>query len=346
MNIALIDGIGGNYNGDSFNTQTKIGGTEITIINVAELLANQTEHKVCVFQKYCSGKQTVNKVDFANLNYLEAFSPDVLVGIRPRRLIVKLAKRFKHVPCFYWMHDIPSHRLWKYKRKFRNSGCEIIAISEFQTQLIRNAWRGQFWQQFFDKFFNKKNVPIHVIYNPILDNLTTQQIQCVDSNKLIFFSAPDRGLEMILKNFFLLLQRDNSFILYIAHPGYASLGDFQDKLSHPNIKVLGCLSHSEIIEHIRSSLCVFYPQNIKPECFGMVYAESNAVGTPVLAHDFGAAKEVLSKSEQLIDATQPNVWVERLLAWKQQRPQIQLNEKLREKSVLDTWLKLLNKQQD
>ncbi len=55
------------------------------------------------------------------------------------------------------------------------------------------------------------------------------------------------------------------------------------------------------MQHIRESLCVFYPQTQRCETFGLVYAESNAVGTPVLAHDFGAAREVLSSPDQLIN---------------------------------------------
>jgi glycosyltransferase involved in cell wall biosynthesis len=36
------------------------------------------------------------------------------------------------------------------------------------------------------------------------------------------------------------------------------------------------------------------------ETFGLVFAESNAVGTPVLTHDCGAAREVISDSRQIL----------------------------------------------
>ena len=40
-----------------------------------------------------------------------------------------------------------------------------------------------------------------------------------------------------------------------------------------------------------------------PETFGLVFAESHAVGTPVLTHDCGAAREVLADPGQLLPVT-------------------------------------------
>jgi len=340
MKIIFLDGCGGDYTGLSLSQQAKIGGTEVTIIHVAELLAS--EHEVYVLQKTCSKACIVNNVHYAPLSDLDKLQPDALIGVRPRRMIVKVAKLFPSIPCYYWMHDIPSKRLWKYKYKFQKSHCQIISISNYQVEVINNAWRGNLWQCFLEKLFHIKTVPINVIYNPVTDKLQPNDETKIDNNKLIFFSAPDRGLDMILDNFFKVLEKDDSFKLYIAHPGYASLDKYHDRLDHPNIKILGSLPNFEVIKHIRESLCVFYPQNIKPECFGMVYAESNALGTPVLAHDFGAAKEVLSNSGQLVDATNSDKVVNRLLSWKQERPKVCLDAKLRSKAALKAWNQLLN----
>jgi glycosyltransferase involved in cell wall biosynthesis len=51
---------------------------------------------------------------------------------------------------------------------------------------------------------------------------------------------------------------------------------------------------------------LFLPNFSVPETFGLVLAESNSVGTPVLAHPIGAAPEVLGNTEQLV----PVPWVQ------------------------------------
>ncbi len=51
---------------------------------------------------------------------------------------------------------------------------------------------------------------------------------------------------------------------------------------------------------VRRSLCTFHPNFRIPETFGLVYAESHALGTPVLTHDFGAAAEVVGDPRQLL----------------------------------------------
>ena len=51
---------------------------------------------------------------------------------------------------------------------------------------------------------------------------------------------------------------------------------------------------------MRRALCTFHPNFLIPETFGLVYAESHALGTPVLTHDFGAAAEVVGDPRQLL----------------------------------------------
>jgi hypothetical protein len=50
-------------------------------------------------------------------------------------------------------------------------------------------------------------------------------------------------------------------------------------------------------------LCTFIPNFVIPETFGLVFAESNAIGTPVLTHDCGAAVEVLGDRSQVLPVT-------------------------------------------
>ena len=240
------------------------------------------------------------------------------------------------------MHDIPSVGLWKYKRKFSSINCNIIAISNYQKQIIQTIWQGNWWHKIIDKNFPVKSPKIEVIYNPISDSLQQDATQVID-NKLLFFSAPDRGIEQILILFNKVKQQIKDFELFIAHPGYAKLDDYQTMLKQPGINVLGSLSNHELIQHIREAFCIFYPQNKRQECFGLVFAESNAVGTPVLAHDFGAAREVLSSEEQLINAEDEAQVIERLQTWRDsKRPEVTLKKQFRSDAVLAQWDTVLN----
>ena len=71
----------------------------------------------------------------------------------------------------------------------------------------------------------------------------------------------------------------------------------------------GSLPGAELHAHVASALCVFYPQRGFEETFGLVFAEANALGTPVLAHPLGAATEVLAAggSGQVVECTPENV---------------------------------------
>lgn len=63
----------------------------------------------------------------------------------------------------------------------------------------------------------------------------------------------------------------------------------------------------------------------------------------MLAHDFGAASEVLGKeSDQLVDANDPEAVIKKLEKWVAgNRPQVTLNETFRQSTVVSKWLELL-----
>ena len=121
---------------------------------------------------------------------------------------------------------------------------------------------------------------------------------------------------------------------------------------------------------VRSALCVFYPNFVLPETFGLVFAEASAVGTPVLTHDCGAASEVLADPRQLLpiapaarryervarllpDALRPMLaaraarrgifepYVARVRAWLTDRPRTAPDPRFRLAAVTERWRTLL-----
>jgi glycosyltransferase involved in cell wall biosynthesis len=82
----------------------------------------------------------------------------------------------------------------------------------------------------------------------------------------------------------------------VGNPGYKA-----DALAVPSgVKFLGPQPQAVMHAQVRRSLCTFHPNFRIPETFGLVFAESHALGTPVLTHDFGAAAEVVGDRRQLL----------------------------------------------
>ena len=210
------------------------------------------------------------------------------------------------------------------------------------------------------------DLPIEIIYNPIDDDLSASDVP-VDPYKLVFFSSPHKGLSVAIDAFKYIHNKNSLFKFYIANPGYQKI----NRINHSGIHWLGELSHASIIEHVRTALCVFYPNFVYPETFGLVLAESNAVGTPVLTHPVGAAEEVLGGDEHQLQPINTALlaaekisrffprgpwrsWLTRfgglgayqdyfrtLMEWSIQRPVVTAHESLRIRNVIARWKEIL-----
>src|SRR5262249_5426393 len=152
------------------------------------------------------------------------------------------------------------------------------------------------------------------IPNPV-DEALINQSGPVDRSRLIYFSSPNKGLQHTLAVFRRIRHADPTFTLSVANPGYAAL-DVDGLAQLDGVVPLGALPHHQAIEHVRGSLCVLALNHVYPETFGCVFAEANAVGTPVLTHPHGAAPEVLSDHSQLLDVRDADAVVSRVIAWR------------------------------
>ena len=131
--------------------------------------------------------------------------------------------------------------------------------------------------------------------------------------------------------------------LFLADPGYWT-GPVPE--IPPNVIRLGPLPPSEIHSHVSTALCVFYPQRSFAETFGLVFAEANALGTPVLAHPIGAAAEVLNAggAGQIADRTPTNI-LHTIREWRAGgRPDVCLHPDFFLSNVLGKWTELLENQ--
>ena len=309
-----------------------LGGTESSIIKTASILSEL--YNVFVAQK----SRTTTHRESENLSFIPKhriykLNPDFIVVLRKYPLLKGLHQQFPNAQLFLWIHTYKNTE-YAFKR---------IGLARTKTTIVCNSKTHALDtykllnKNSLGKLFSLISKPAKVsfCYNPIEK---PQKIQLErDVNKLLFFSSPNKGLNQVLEAFEVIKKALPDLTLYIANPGYKNNNRIK---TNSHIKILGSLPHKEMMKHVRQSLCVFYPQNIFAETFGLIYAEANAYGTPVIAHDIGSAKEILHTNNTLIKPKNYQEMIRTLRKWQINYPKIEYNENFSDETILSQWKEL------
>jgi glycosyltransferase involved in cell wall biosynthesis len=304
-----------------------LGGTEATVVRVTESLARY--HDVTVYQH--NREQLVvspKGVTYIGAPHRVVLTPDVVILLREGGYLKAVREAYKNAKLYLWAHDLPDAWLTDCARAMAKTGATLLCVSEFHRTACID------WLQ-------ARGLPVpqvKVVFNPIDDALQSIPSVRVKKNKLVFFSSPHKGLPIALHYLEGLRRFNPRYRLFVANPGY-----LPSQGAGKGVVRLGSLPHSLILEHVRDALCVFYPNYVFPETFGLVLAEANAVGTPVLTHPHGAATEVLGYgSKQLVDCREPKLVIDRLESWRAgDRPIVTANAEFRMSTILGRWRRLL-----
>ncbi|MCP1726188.1 glycosyltransferase involved in cell wall biosynthesis [Natronospira proteinivora] len=336
------------YDGDKVR-RLGIRGTQGSLVRVAEGLAEH--HWVGVAQ---DARQTasINR----GVHYLpmddalrEGPEPDAAIVLRKYRAIPQVRTHFPNTRLYCWIHNwqrksAPVQRAW-----LSGAGASLITVSDAHRQQADRMVNNAFARGLAMLCGKPGRIPTHRIYNPVSEDFVglTPDHHDYDPDQLIFFSVPSKGLNQVLHHFRACRQVMPSLKLNVAGIDEEGLARrfpwLVDAVKQEGVKLLGRLPHSQLLEHIRRSLCVFYPQTVRAETFGLIYAEANAVGTPVLAHDFGSAREVLSSPEQLVNAKDQQAVIRRLKQWREgSRPRVSLSPLFLPSTVTREWLHFLD----
>lgn len=315
------------YDKEALDNST-LGGTEATVVRIAEKLGEHYNIVVAVGNKIT---HTVNK----GVQYIP-FSPYLLnipwhavIVLRVPEVAFILRGANSSVPIWLWIHDLMDVRFLAHVDRLRKNNIGVVAVSDFLQKELHNL-------TVIDPYL--PGLPKNVrIYNPV-DDAIVPDTTPVDKTKLLFASSSYKGLFDTLRIFKQLRQRQGDFELIITNPGY-----HPTELPHQEgVTYLGPLTHQKNLQQMRESLALFQMNHVVPETFGLVLAESNAVGTPVLTHPLGAAPEVLQNKDQLINTYDRAAVIDRILQWRfQGRPQVQLPEKFRLSEVIKDWESIL-----
>lgn len=326
MNILIVDPTCPKpYDSESLKT-TPMGGTEATVIRVANALA-ALGLPVTVKQHNRKGvtKDVVTYVPFGH----ETERPTHVIVLRAPLALLTARKQFPNAKIYLWCHDLFGGDGW-------DRGFQAIIDTNTIPVVVSDFHRMQMYEAMRSINF-KGSIPCRKVYNPIAEDLRPDGTP-VDPDKLVFFSSPHKGLARTLE----VVQRFKDFPelkdtkLYIANPGY--IPDFPlDGLS--NVVNLGPLTHPEVIQHVRSSLAVLHLNNVFPETFGLVHIEANAVGTPFLSSRIGATPELCDHPAELIDVMDNKAVIDRLISWKTRgRPKVRGYAGFRMSAIIKEWL--------
>lgn len=328
------------------------GGTESSLARIAEALdAQVVQHN----RPVASGR------------YLP---PGVVAGVdcvvvnRDPRALPSVRRRYPDARLLLWVHDQihpgskRGRRLAAMAPLLRALTVEIVCVSDWQREGVLATLRRE---------PGGECIRAHTIYNPIDPALAPDE-SVVDPDKLVFFSSPNKGLKFALEAFRAMRRRIPSLRLVIGNPGYKP--DLRHRIE--GVIALGPQPQARIHDEVRGALCTFAPNFVIPETFGLVFAESLALGTPVLTHDCGAASEIVGDRAQLLPVRAGQrayeavlgkwpstmrsgpAWLadrlglfdaygERIRAWRDgARPRVVADPRFAQATVADQWQKLLS----
>ena len=211
---------------------------------------------------------------------------------RDSRALPLVRELYPDARLYLWLHDQISpgskrgRRLASTSAELSESSLTIVCVSDWQRRGVEATL---LHMKIVDR------VKTRTIYNPV-DETLTPDASPVDVNKLVFFSSPNKGLLFTLDAFRAMRRQIPELRLVVGNPGY-KIRKYSDI---EGVTWLGPQPQTRIHTEVRTALCTFCPNFVLPETFGLVFAESLALGTPVLTHDCGAASEVIGDPDQLL----------------------------------------------
>ena len=257
-----------------------MGGTEATLVRVADALGawviqhNRTED----WQRY-RRPQRLPGIASVVIN-------------RDARILPLVREHYPQARVYLWLHDRfrPGSRRARWLAAtaplLREMAVTAVCVSDWQRGGVEATLRD---------IGAAAEVRALTIYNPVDEALAPDGTP-VDENTLVFFSSPNKGLAFTLDAFAELKRAMPQLRLLVGNPGYKAA----HAVPHAGVEFLGALPQAGMHAAVRGALCTFFPNFVIPETFGLVFAESHALGTPVLTHDCGAAAEIVADPQQLL----------------------------------------------
>jgi len=233
-----------------------------------------------------------------------------------------------------WLHDLPGKYL------LTSGILDVISERAANTTIV---FPSQYHKTIFVDTVRalvewKKWPSMRVIPNPVDES--AYRAPCTSrGNYIIWAAAPQKGLEHAIRVFKMLSKHEDNLHFLVASPVYA-INELKKYDFPENTQVLGAVSHDKLMDYIYRARLLLHSNLKWPETFGVLLVEANALGTPVLTQNHGAAHEVLIDKRQLIDFSDDASAVARALTLIKRDVEINGKSEYKEANVMKKWEEL------
>jgi glycosyltransferase involved in cell wall biosynthesis len=302
------------YTNETLESES-LGGSESSTIRLAEGFASKG-HSVLISQHWELPLHTSpNGVQYGGPHWAVTAKPKNVIFIRSKGIWDKFPDSNK----FTWLHDASEqehNNLSSWVPGMIEHNVLAVAVSDWHVRNVSHYAPG---------------IPITRIYSP-MDETCFQPAREYDKNQLVWLASPHKGLKEGLEIFNEILSIQPQMKLVVFNPGYYT----EDVGTPRRVVFLPKQKRSVLRSVLSQSLCMFYPTEFE-ETFGLIAAESNALGVPVATY----GRAALAESSVGPFAKDRADLINQILEWRENRPVITGQTRFRFSKIYPEWLKVL-----
>ena len=259
-----------NYNGENLNSE-KIGGSEKTLINIANSLSQDQKLIIKVFNNTNKPK-IINNVHWININQINhSDKPHYLIAMSDANLFKKLSCKNN----FLWSHSIQS--VEKFIRKK-----QLLPFIKYKPIMILEGDYHYKSRNFFTSFYGKKILKIAVDDDFLNFNIDLNNIPKPNA---IFTTKSDRNIKFLLDSWHEIKKKSLNAKLFINPPFNLSETNIKDDI---NLRKKG--DKNLLIQDLIKSRLFITPGH-KTEVFCLAAEEAKELCLPIVTMGYGCLYE-------------------------------------------------------
>ena len=258
------------YNADDLNN-SKIGGSEKTLINISNILAKDDNYIIKVFNN-TSNPTNINKVIWNNINLIDKNeNPDYVISMSDVNLFDKINSKNNYL----WSHSVQSFE--KFVRKK-----QLINFIKYKPVMILEGEYHYKKRSFLTSLYGKKILkiaPDDDFINTIID------INKIPAPNAIFTTKSDRNLNFLLDSWHQIKKASINSKLFINPPFVLNQLNIKDDIY---LRVKG--DKKLLISNLQESR-VFVTPGHKTEVFCLAADEARELCVPIVTMGLGCLYE-------------------------------------------------------
>ncbi len=296
---------------------------------------------------YNNGNQhQVGNIPYDNLSNADIPPGAIVLLMRSypysrRDLVTKITGH----PILQWIQDTPGdHLVDRTNTSVAAAKAEVLANSQHYFVANSQTCRHQLLEYFGPAVEGRVFVIPNALYT---DEFATDLPTDIDHNRIVYASAWVKGIEGVIGVFDYVFRHDPDFRLTLMNPGYDNMERYKGLVAgikrkyRDRVEILGPRSRADFSRIVAGSLCTISARF--SETFGCIFAESLALGTPVVADVHSGAVREYAGEESIVDYSAPETVLARLVGLRSDRVCARLPAEYHVEPVMQQWRDLLAK---